>query len=336
MALKEDNELQILKQLFNSLTSEKKEAFLKSIKVHNKTVNLPTSLQPIKTKCPFCDSNHIVKNGTVKGIQRLLCRSCNKSFSHVKNTVFAYSKYSLSTWKLYIECMINKFPLRKAARVCNINTTTAFYWRHKVLDALRQEMDKSSLEGIVEADETFTVLSFKGSHHLPRKPHKRGTPAMKRGLSKEQVCIPCGVNLEGKSVAKIANLGKPGLKDLQQVLTDRVAKGSVFVTDSLRPYQKISFDMELTHIRIPRKRHSVGNFNINSVNNYHKQLKELIISRFHGVSTKYLNNYLVYNQFVNFAKGSEEVKQSRIEDLLITTSFNLSIKQLVRRPAVPV
>lgn len=336
MALKEENELQVLRQLFNNLEPEKKKAFLKSIKTIAKTPVLPISLQPVKTKCPFCESEHIVKNGTVKGIQRLLCKNCHKTFSPVKNTIFAHSKYPLSTWKLYVECMLNKFSIRKCAKECGISVPTAFYWRHKILDALRQDMDQSSLEGVVEADETFTGISFKGSRQIPRQAHKRGTPATKRGLSKEQVCVPCGVNLEGKSVAKIANLGKPSLKDLQKVLNNKVAKGSVFITDSLRPYQKISLDMELSHIRIPRKRHAAGAFNINTVNNYHKQLKNLINHRFQGVSTKYLNNYLVYNQYVNFAKGSEETKQARIESLLTTISFSKNIKQLTNRPSVPV
>lgn len=137
MALNKDNEIEILRQLFDKLAPEKKSAFLKSIKTKTKAANLPPTLQPVKTKCPFCGSEHIVKNGTVKGIQRLLCRDCHKTFSHIKNTVFAHSKYPLSTWKLYIECMLNKFSLRKAAKVCGINTTTAFYWRHKILDALR-------------------------------------------------------------------------------------------------------------------------------------------------------------------------------------------------------
>lgn len=318
------------------MSDSEKRAFLKSIKPKSKKESPLPQFNPIKSECPHCHSTHIVKNGTKKGLQNYICRDCQKSFSSVSRTVFAGSKYSIDIWKLYIECMLNKFSLRKTAKVCGINTTTAFYWRHKILDALRQDMDKSSLEGVVEADETFTGISFKGSRQMPRQAHKRGTPATKRGLSKEQVCVPCGVNLEGKSVAKIANLGKPSLKDLQKVLTNKVTKGSVFVTDSLRPYQKISLDMELSHIRIPRKHHAVGAFNINTVNNYHKQLKNLINHRFQGVSTKYLNNYLVYNQYVNFAKGSEEVKQARIEGLLTTISFSKSIKQLTNRPAVPV
>ena len=336
MAVKSSNEMDILRQLFNGLSDSDKQAFLEEAKSKKVKNTPPINFDLDKKECPYCHSTHIVKNGTRKGAQSYICRECKKSFSSASKTVFFSSKYSLATWRLYIECMLNRLSIRQCAKKCNISVPTAFYWRHKILDALRQDMDKSSLEGVVEADETFTGISFKGSRQMPRIAHKRGTPSTKRGLSKEQVCVPCGVNLEGKSVAKIANLGKPSLKDLQKVLTNKVARGSVFVTDSLRPYQKISLDMELSHIRIPRKRHAVGAFNINTVNNYHKQLKNLINHRFHGVSTKYLNNYLVYNQYVNFAKGSKETKQARIEDLLTTITFSKNIKQLTNRPAVPV
>lgn len=63
--------------------------------------------------------------------------------------------------------------------------------------------------------------------------------------------------------------------------------------------------MNLNHIRIPRNKHKNGVFNIQLLNNYHARLKGMINIRFKGVATKYLNNYLVYHNFVNFAKESE-------------------------------
>lgn len=138
--------------------------------------------------------------------------------------------------------MIEKYPLRKCAEICDINLATAFAWRHKILDALQKMMEQVELDGVVQADETFTTISYKGNHknfNLPRPPHKRGTAATKRGLSKEHVCIPVGVNLNGLSIAKIANLGRPNITDLQKVLSGKIAQDSVFVTDSLRSYQKL-------------------------------------------------------------------------------------------------
>lgn len=79
--------------------------------------------------------------------------------------------------------------------------------------------------------------------------------ATKRRLSKQQVGVPVGVNLNGLSIAKVANLGCPNVADLQKVLGGKIAQDSVFVTDSLRSYQKLSFDMGLNHTRIPRNQY---------------------------------------------------------------------------------
>ncbi len=145
------------------------------------------------------------------------------------------------------------------------------------------------LDGVVEADETFIPISYKGHHkdfNFPRSAKHRGTANTKRGLSKELACIPCVVNLNGKSVSKIANLGKPNLKALNSVINGKVERESVFVTDSLRSYLKLSNEMSLNHIRIPRNKYSNGSFNIQVVNNYHSRLKSMLVYNFKGVSTK--------------------------------------------------
>ena len=78
-------------------------------------------------------------------------------------------------------------------------------------------MNEVELDGVVQADETFTTVLYKDNHkgfNLPRPAHKRGTRATKRGISKEQVCVPVGVNLNGLSIAKIANLDRPNCSKL--------------------------------------------------------------------------------------------------------------------------
>lgn len=87
--------------------------------------------------------------------------------------------------------MVEKYSLRKTAEICKINLATAFVWRHKILDALQNMMNQTTLDGVVEADETFFSLSFKGYHknfRLPRLAKRRGTAATRSGLSKEHVC----------------------------------------------------------------------------------------------------------------------------------------------------
>jgi putative transposase len=254
-------------------------------------------------------------------------------------TILYNTQKDIEIWEKYIHCMVEKHPLRTSAQICSISLQTAFYWRHKILGTLQNMMDEVELDCIVEADETYSTVSYKRHHRdfkLPRPAHKRGTPAGKRGLSKEQVCVPCGVNLDGKSVARISNLGKPSLKDPQKVLSDKVAAGSVFVTDSLKSYQKLSLDMNLSHIRIPRGRRSVGTFNIQTINSYYSRLKNLIVHRFKGVATKYLNNYLVYHNFMNFAKDTAENKEAVLLNFIRNTPCTIKSADTSKRPAVPV
>lgn len=89
----------------------------------------------------------------------------------------------------------------------------------------------------------------------------------------------------------------------------KITKDSVFITDSLRSYQKLSFYVGLNQIRIPRKKFKAGTFNIQAVDNYHQRLKDLIFGKFKGEAAKYLNNYLIYHNFVNFSKDIKDNKE---------------------------
>lgn len=336
--MKTTQEIDVLKQLYENLSDADKQQFLSEI-VNTKSV-IQKVIQPREVKtCPHCQSAHFVKNGKRNGRQNFRCRSCNKAFVEQTGTILFSMKKDITVLEKYVHCMIEKYPLRKCAEICNINLATAFAWRHKILDALQNMMNEVELDGVVQADETYSTISYKGNHrnfNLPRPAHKRGTRATKRGISKEQVCVPCGVNLNGLSIAKIANLGRPNVTSLQKVLGGKIAKDSVFVTDALRSYQKLSFDMGLNHIRIPRKRYKNGVFNIQTVNNYHKRLKDLIFDTFKGVATKYLNNYLVYHNFVNFAKDTKANKEVVLFDFIRNTFCQSRTVDIAKRPTLPI
>jgi hypothetical protein len=48
--------------------------------------------------------------------------------------------------------MIDQKTLKKSAEECQISVSTAFTWRHKILEALGELTDKTYLTGVVEAD----------------------------------------------------------------------------------------------------------------------------------------------------------------------------------------
>lgn len=94
-------------------------------------------------------------------------------------------------------------PLRKSARRSGISLDTGFRWRHRLLESLQKIRQSIKLSGIVEADEAYFSINYKGSKKFSslnagREPKKRSMRSTKRGLSNEKVCVPT-VNLEEKS-----------------------------------------------------------------------------------------------------------------------------------------
>ena len=62
----------------------------------------------------------------------------------------------------------------------------------------------------------------------------------------------------------------------------------------------------------------------------------MLVHRFKGVATKYLNNYLVYHNFVNFAKDSLENKKVVLLDFIRNTLCSIKSKEVSRLPAIPI
>ena len=230
---------------------------------------------------------------------------------------------------------MNGMSVRKSAENCNISKNTSFIWRHKILDALQNMASDVRLNGIIEADETFFALSFKGSRQLNRKPRKRGGIRGKRGLSKELVCVPCAVNRNGLSIAKVSSLGKTSTKSIEAVLNDRIEKGSFLCTDKERAYMKFAANNELNLIQIKNKKSSKnGIYHIQHINSYHRALKNFML-RFKGVATKYLNNYLIWNNFLNYSKGSYVEKSEILLSFVLTTAKRVLASELSNRNPLP-
>lgn len=306
----------ILEVLVNSQpinSSDGVESFL------SKRLDVSRSGRPV---CPHCGSLKVVKNGRHSGTQRFICRDCGKSFGWSSGSFFNHCRKEISQWFKYVECFMDRLPLRECARRCGISLDTAFKWRHRLLDSLQKIHRSIKLAGVVEADEVYFSISYKGSRKLPpqadREPKKRGMRSTKRGLSNEKVCVPTAVNLEGKSTGVVCNLGKPTTGNLKAALGSKILPGSTLVTDSLGGYPSLAESCEAKHVQIPSKKHKKGIFNIQLINYYHSALKGMTNIRFRGVATKYLNNYIVYNNFVTFAKESFMEKINILKDEIFT------------------
>ena len=79
-----------------------------------------------------------------------------------------------------VHLLVNKATIRECANELGVSIKTSFFMRHRILDCLNIILGKGFVSGIVESDETYFRVSYKGHHSkgtnfvLPRKPHKRG------------------------------------------------------------------------------------------------------------------------------------------------------------------
>ena len=164
-----------------------------------------------------------------------------------------------------------------------------------------------TLDGIIEADETFFTVLYKGNHskskafEMPRKAYKRGHSTHIRGLSKAKVCVSCAVNRAGLSIARITNTGRVSTKDLHRLYDGRIESDAILVTDKLNSYVRFAKANGITLVQLKTGKAKKDIYNIQHINSYHSQLKKFMRG-FNGVSTKYLNNYLAWHivpKFIN-------------------------------------
>ena len=291
--------------------------------------------------CPYCGKKHVRRNGHRKdGAQKYVCSECGKSFTARTNTITAGSTKPLDTWQKYIECMVNGLPIRQAAAECGMADSTSFAWRHKILDALRNMSEGVTLSGIAESDDTYFALSYKGNHQkskdfdMGRAPRKRGGDGISKGLSDDHVCVPCAVDRKGHSIAEVSNLGECSAKDIDNVLGFKVEDGSTFCTDGSKAQWKYAKSHGLECVQIKGGKSKKGIYHIQHINSFHSMLKKFIAS-FNGVATKYLNNYLAWNNLVNYSRKTIQEQKSILLSFALTTTKRVTYGMIPARPAVP-
>ena len=324
-----------LAETIENLTAEEKKAL--NILMGNES-NDETSIDTLlksmrfteKRVCPFCGGTHVVKNGKRKdGTQKYHCEECGRNPLATSNSILCGTHKNLAVWLTFIECELNDEPLNQIAEKCNIHVNTALKWRHKLHGAVSKSQKETRLSGVIELDETYPTVSYKGNHSknkeftMPREPHKRGSQVSKRGLSNELLCIPCAVDTEGNVIGRSVKLGAVSYAGLSALYGDNnIAEKSVIVTDSCTSYILLTKERKSELIQIPSGVHSNGEYNIQRVNSFHTSFMTLINRKHRGVSSKHVNGYLAWCAFkfkANIAKLKNKIIRSFADTLSITT-----------------
>jgi transposase-like protein len=247
------------------------------------------------TGCPRCGAPDVRPWGKARGLPRYRCVECRRTFNPFTGTPVA-GLHNKDRWPDQARALIEGESLAKAAERCRIHPSTAFRWRHRFLAAHNLDKPKS-LSGVVEADETFILESFKGRRGgLARPARRRGGKAAKRGLSAEQ--IPIVVARDRSGATFDALLPRLDAESLKEAFGDRIAPSTDFCCDGGSAIAAFARRAKLKVHVLPapgNPKPEEPEFHINNVNAYHGRLKAWM-QRFHGVATENLPTYLSWRR----------------------------------------
>lgn len=247
----------------------------------------------IDPQCPHCGSGTIAKWGSANGLRRYRCKPCKVTFNALTGTPLAHL-HKRELWLPHAQALVDGISLRKVAARLNVDLTTAFRWRHRFLKAPKARKAKT-LEGTVEADETYFLYSEKGSRTLTRPARKRGGKASKPGLSAEQVPVLIARDRNKATTDQI--LPDRSETSIAAVLEPVVAKSAILVSDGAKAYRAFANRAGIVHVElnVSAGQHRWGIYHVQNVNNYGSRLKGWL-RRFNGVATKYLDSYLGWHR----------------------------------------
>jgi transposase-like protein len=244
----------------------------------------------IGKRCPHCQGEQVVRNGTASGLQRYKCRVCRRTFNGLTGSPLARLRLK-SKWLAQADALEEGVTITRAAKRLKVARSTAFRWRHRFM-AMPKTVQAQSLVGIAEADETFFLRSNKGQRGLNRPPRRRGGRAAQRGLSKEQ--IPVLVARDRSGATATAILPANGKADLVSALKPLLPMDTLLCTDGSSVLAAAAKELGVDHRPVnvsAGQRVIAGVFHIQNVNAFDSRLKTWM-RRFNGVATKYLDSYL--------------------------------------------
>jgi hypothetical protein len=106
-------------------------------------------------------------------------------------------------WLEHGRALVDGVSLRKVAARCGVALSTSFRWRHRHLKAATA-VQPLALQGIVEADETYFLVSAKGSRKLLGRPARtRGGKAREPGPTDQHATVLIARDRHGAKLAGV-------------------------------------------------------------------------------------------------------------------------------------
>ena len=241
--------------------------------------------------CPDCGGAHLHRHGYDRGLQRYRCCACKRTFNALSGTPLARLRHR-ERWLAYLDGMLDSKSVRAAADAIGVHRNTSFRWRHRFLHLAKHDRAKA-LTGITEADELFLLESQKGSRKLDRPPRKRGGVARRRGINRDHVCVLVARDRSGATFDFITGRGAVTADQLHRHLLPVLDRDVLLVSDGHGAYRAFARAAGVSHesVNLRAGKRVRGAVHVQNVNAYHSRFRQWL-SRFRGVASRYLPNYL--------------------------------------------
>ena len=311
------DELRIIKELIEKIIVNSENA---------KSTNLKYQIKNKKIKCPKCNSDYIVKNGFKNKTQRYKCKNCNKFFSISTNTITSNVRLNYNQFLNFMLCLINYNTIAETAKIVGLSERNTYNIRIKITSTLK-EYKKVKLKGLVQCDEKYIRLSFKGTrkNKMPRKSRRNGQESRTAGISMEQVCILTAIDSYDNIFIKIVGLGPLSIDDLENNFSNWIEEKSILVTDSKSSYIQFAKNHNLILKQIPENKYTTRDgYHLGELNSLMSELDVLLL-KCRGISTRHLQEYLDLFRFRKIIKYTIEYLRQNKEmynySLLQTTNI---------------
>ena len=246
-------------------------------------------------KCPICNnSDYYLVGHSLSHSQRFKCKTCNKTFGLLTNSIFNSTKKNLYAWIKFIDLMIYNVPLECIEFNLDLDHKTVFLWRHKIFSTVDTYQDNVILKDTIWLDEIY----------IEDLEIKRPEGLKDRGLSKYKRCIVIGIDIYKNIIAISSGNGKISTSRFNKAVKNHIKKGSKLIHDGDHSHYKLIKDYELDEhyfkANVKDKEYLEAMNLINSLSSWLKRY----LYRFIGMKMKNIQSYL--NWFVYLFKVKKD------------------------------
>lgn len=290
-----------------------------------------SKLEAVQIKAPacvYCESSQTIKRARIKSVQRFYCKTCHKYWMATHGTSLA-GLHKRELWQKYVLAFERGYTIRKAAQELGITIQTSFRWRHRLLASISGIM-LEKLSGIIETDDFQMPRNLKGqrkSKHTQAEHDVESTVTFPKTIT----VLLASSRSEIATTSRIIGAEKPHSEQIKKALEGRIREGSLLISQENDAFNFLIDEKNIEYLKVPkRKRPRKKNYiNLRLVDMHQQSIKQFLLP-FHGVATKYLQNYLNWYHY----KERIKMRMDKIRHTIFLCLIESGAKDWIQRKII--